>query len=98
MRPFPVESYLDPLAFKERAIQLEARATDVNNVISRYISSSHSLVCAIAMLAWHLIDDDANALQLSTALDFKTIDVAVWAVFAVSAACGTSTILCQTVP
>ena len=83
MRPFPIKSYRDLITFKETAIQLNARANDVNDVISKCISSNHSLVCATAMLAWHLIDSDANPLQLSNKLDFKAVNVAVWAVLGV---------------
>jgi hypothetical protein len=83
MRPFPVKSYRDHIVFKEYAIQLAMKAADVSDLVFRYARSSHSLVCAITMLAWHLVDDDANILQFSKDVDFTKIDVAIWAVLAV---------------
>ena len=83
LRPYPVKSYMDHLAFKKFARLLNTRVNDVNDTIFGCTSSNHSLVCATAMLAWHLIDTDANPLNLSKELNFKPLNVAVWVVLGV---------------
>jgi len=83
MKPLPEKSYnfLEPL--QRPALLLEHNAMQVTDVISTCPISQHDHVCALAMMAWYLIDDDANIMFLSDKLDFTKIDVAVWAVLAV---------------
>ena len=83
MGPLPEKSYnfLEPL--ERPALLLEHNAMQVTDVISTCPVSQHNHVCALVMMAWYLIDDDANIMLLSDKLDFTKIDVAVWAVLAV---------------
>ena len=83
MEPLPEKSYnfLEPL--QRPALLLEHNAMQVTDVISTCPIAQHKYMCALAMMAWYLIDDDANIMLLSDKLDFSSIDVAVWAVLAV---------------
>lgn len=83
MEPLPNKSYnfLEPL--QRPALLLEHNAAQVTEAISTCRLSQHPYVCALVMLAWYFIDDDANIMFLSDKLNFAEVDVAVWAVLAV---------------
>jgi len=83
MEPLPRHSYnfLEPL--ERPALLLEHNAARVTEVMSTCRLSQQGYVCALVMLAWYFIDDDANIMLLYDKLNFAETDVAVWAVLAV---------------
>ena len=72
----------DPEVFHMQlyAIFLESYEDEVLDKVLRH---SDTYVCAVAMMAWHLIDGDAGLPQLyQMRINFMDIEVAVWAVVA----------------
>jgi len=69
-------------ALRRGAAFLEAYANGVRNVIFSFPGTSEGHMCALTMIGWHLIDDNASIKHLHTNFNFAEIDVAVWATLA----------------
>jgi len=83
MEPLPQKAYNLFAPLQRMGTVLEHNATQVTSVISTFGLREQDHVCALVMIAWYLIDDDANIMNISDKLDFTRLDVAVWAVLAV---------------
>jgi hypothetical protein len=72
----------DPEVFSMQlyAIFLESYEDEVTDIVLGY---HDAYLCAVAMIAWHLIDGDASLPHLyRMRVDFMDIEFAVWAVLA----------------
>jgi len=83
MRPLPAEHNRFIEAMQRPLATLESEAMRVSDVLhAKRCFNKHEL-CAVTMMGWYLIDDDAHISRLSNDVDFTDVDGLVWAVLAV---------------
>jgi len=82
MNPANPEELEDSEARRFAAI-LEPQAKWAYFAIDTYRFTLMDSFCAVAIMAWHLIDGDASITRLCTDMDFGDPYCAVWATFAV---------------
>jgi len=79
----PATPEIDESEARRLAATLEPQAKWVYFAVERYKFTLMESFCAVAVMAWHLIDDDASITRLCSDADFCDPYTAVWATFAV---------------